>query len=199
MKLNFKNNNGLIPAIIQDNKTGKVLMLAYMNKEAYEKTLDLGKVTFYSRSRKTLWTKGETSGNYLNLVEILPDCDQDTLLVKVNPTGPVCHTGNETCFNERNTINNQFLFKLENIIKQRKKLLTSKSYTTDLFNAGIERISQKLGEECIELIIDSIKNNENRTKEECADLLYHLLVLLHALDISLDEVIDVLENRHTDH
>ena len=125
MKLNFNNNDDLIPAIIQDIKTGKVLMLAYMNKEAYEKTLAIGKVTFFSRSRKTLWTKGETSGNYLNLVEMIHDCDHDTLLVKVNPTGPVCHTGNETCFNEINKINNQFLFQLENIIRQRKKSLPS--------------------------------------------------------------------------
>jgi phosphoribosyl-ATP pyrophosphohydrolase/phosphoribosyl-AMP cyclohydrolase len=199
MKLNFNKNDGLIPAIIQDVKTGKVLMLAYMNKEAYKKTLDKGKVTFYSRSRKTIWTKGETSGNYLNLVEMIPDCDQDTLLIKVDPTGPVCHTGKETCFNEINTINNQFLFQLENIIKQRKNLLPLKSYTTELFKAGIGKISQKLGEECIELIIDTIKNNYERTKEECADMLYHLLVLLCAQNISMDEVIDVLEKRHRGH
>ncbi|MBN2601408.1 MAG: bifunctional phosphoribosyl-AMP cyclohydrolase/phosphoribosyl-ATP diphosphatase HisIE [Candidatus Marinimicrobia bacterium] len=188
-------SKGLVPAIIQDEKTGKVLMLGYMNREAYDKTLEIGKVTFFSRSRQQLWTKGETSGNFLLLKEILVDCDGDTLLVKVSPTGPSCHTGAETCFNEVNTASN-FLFELEKVIADRKINPKEGSYTNTLFNAGIKRIAQKVGEEATEVLIDAVSDDIPRMQEEIADLLYHLLVLLADKDISLNEILDVLKKRH---
>ncbi len=196
MKLNFKKNKGLIPAIVQDASSGKVLMLAYMNEEALLKTKETGLVTFYSRSRKKLWTKGETSGHYLHLKEILPDCDGDTLLIKAVPEGPVCHTGSDTCFFEANRPSIDFLNHLENLIENRKKELPQGSYTTHLFKKGIKKIAQKVGEEATEVVIDAVTDNKERLLEETADLMYHLLVLLKAHDLSLSDVARVLEKRH---
>jgi len=196
MKINFEKLNGLVPVIVQDSKTDKVLMLGFMNAEAYEKTIATKKVTFYSRTRKTIWTKGETSGNFLELDKILIDCDNDTMLVKANPTGPTCHTGDDTCFKEKNKKNNTFLFDLEKVIQDRKKNPTEKSYTSKLFDKGIRKIAQKVGEEATEVIIDAIDNNTDLLKEETSDLLYHMLVLLAEKKITLNEVMDVLEKRH---
>ncbi len=196
MKLDFKKNNGLIPAIVQDANTKTVLMLGYMNEEALQKTKETGLVTFFSRSRQTLWTKGETSGNYLKLVDILVDCDQDTLLVKAIPSGPVCHLGTDTCFAEENRSSLYFLQELESIIEERKDHPTEKSYTAHLFNKGIKKIAQKVGEEATEVVIDGVAGSDERLLEESADLLYHLLVLLRARDLSLEKVTDVLKKRH---
>ncbi len=196
MKINFDKNNGLVPVIVQDDNTNNVLMLGYMNQEALDKTNQLGKVTFFSRSRKELWTKGETSGNYLLLKSIAIDCDHDTILVKATPTGPVCHTGQESCFSEKNSNNLGFLTQLEDLIKERKNSLPQGSYTTELFLEGINKIAQKVGEEAVEVVIDAVANNRDRLKEESADLLYHLLVLLAHQNIELDEVVEVLQKRH---
>ncbi len=196
MKLNLKRNNGLIPAIVQDASTGKVLMLAYMNEESLEKTKKDGKVTFFSRSRQRLWTKGETSGNYLLLEEIIPDCDRDTLLIKARPTGPACHTGQDTCFNEKNIKDVNFLSELEAIILDRKKKMPSGSYTTRLFKKGINKIAQKVGEESTETIIEALNGDNEGLKQETADLLYHLLVLLAEKGVTLKEVEEVLKKRH---
>lgn len=196
MKLDFDKNNGLIPAIVQDAQTKTVLMLGYMNEEALKKTKETGLVTFFSRSRQTLWTKGETSGNYLKLVDILVDCDQDTLLVKAIPSGPVCHLGNDTCFAEENTPSIEFLNILETIIASRKREMPEGSYTTHLFNKGINKIAQKVGEEATEVVIEAITHNKERLLEESADLIYHLLVLLKAEDLSLAQVANVLRKRH---
>ncbi|HOU17399.1 MAG TPA: bifunctional phosphoribosyl-AMP cyclohydrolase/phosphoribosyl-ATP diphosphatase HisIE [Candidatus Marinimicrobia bacterium] len=196
MNIDFTKNNGLLPAIIQDEKTGKVLMLGYMNRESYEKTKATGRVTFFSRSRQALWTKGETSGNFLEVKEILSDCDGDTLLIKVKPTGPTCHTGADTCFNEKNIAEKPFIFELEEIIRDRRNNPKPGSYTNKLFDAGDERIAQKVGEEATEVVIDAVTGNEMRLPEEVADLLYHLLVLLVAKDVALDDIMNVLEKRH---
>ncbi len=196
MNIDFTKNNGLLPAIIQDEKTGKVLMLGYMNRESYEKTKATGRVTFFSRSRQALWTKGETSGNFLEVKEILSDCDGDTLLIKVKPTGPTCHTGADTCFNEKNIAEKPFIFELEEIIRDRRNNPKPGSYTNNLFDAGNERIAQKVGEEATEVVIDAVTGNEMRLPEEVADLLYHLLVLLVAKDVALDDIMNVLEKRH---
>ncbi len=196
MKLDFDKNNGLIPAIVQDAQTKTVLMLGYMNEEALKKTKETGLVTFFSRSRQTLWTKGETSGNYLKLVDILVDCDQDTLLVKAIPSGPVCHLGNDTCFAEENTPSIEFLNILETIIASRKREMPEGSYSTHLFNKGINKIAQKVGEEATEVVIEAITHNKERLLEESADLIYHLLVLLKAEDLSLAQVANVLRKRH---
>ena len=196
MKLDFKKNNGLIPAIVQDANTKTVLMLGYMNEEALQKTKETGLVTFFSRSRQTLWTKGETSGNYLKLVDILVDCDQDTLLVKAIPSGPVCHLGTDTCFAEENRSSFYFLQELESIIEERKAHPTEKSYTAHLFKKGLKKIAQKVGEEATEVVIDGVAGSDERLLEESADLLYHLLVLLRARDLSLDDVAKVLKERH---
>jgi len=196
MKIDFQKMNGLIPAVVQDVNSQKVLMLGYMNEEAYQRTLESGKVTFYSRSRKCLWTKGETSGNYLLLKDILLDCDGDTLLVKAQPTGPVCHTGEDTCFFERNEYQRDFLRTLEDLIAQRKKDRPPNSYTTTLFEKGIKTIAQKVGEEATEVVIEALAGDQTRLKEESADLLYHLLVLLQYHNIALDEIIAVLAKRH---
>ena len=196
MNIDFTKNNGLLPAIIQDEKTGKVLMLGYMNRESYEKTRATGRVTFFSRSRQALWTKGETSGNFLEVKEILSDCDGDTLLIKVKPTGPTCHTGADTCFNEKNIAEKPFIFELEDIIRDRRNNPKPGSYTNNLFDAGNERIAQKVGEEATEVVIDAVTGNEMRLPEEVADLLYHLLVLLVAKDLALDDIMNVLEKRH---
>ena len=196
MTIDFQKMNGLVPAIVQDDHSQKVLMLGYMNEEAYQRTIASGKVTFYSRSRQCLWTKGETSGNYLLLKDILLDCDGDTLLVKAKPTGPVCHTGKDTCFFEQNDYQQNFLRTLENLIAQRKKNRPANSYTTTLFEKGIKTIAQKVGEEATEVVIEALAGDQNRLKEESADLLYHLLVLLQYHHVALDEVIAVLEKRH---
>jgi len=192
--LNFDKLNGLIPAIIQDNNTKEVLMLGFMNHEAYEKTLKKQMVTFYSRTRKQLWTKGETSGNYLQVKKIIPDCDNDTLLIMAEPSGPVCHTGNRTCFGESEK---EFdLNYLQNIINKRKKEMPVNSYTTKLFEKGINKIAQKVGEEAVELIIEAKDHNDDLFLNEAADLIYHLLVLLSAKNYELKEVVNVLEKRH---
>ena len=196
MNIDFEKSGGLLPAIIQDAVTGKVLMLGYMNQESYQKTLTTGKVTFYSRSRQQLWTKGETSGNFLMFKEVKVDCDGDTLLIKANPIGPVCHTGNDTCFNEINSADLDFLNYLEKVIQDRQINPRAGSYTNQLFDAGIKKIAQKVGEEATELVIDAVDGDINRIKEETADLLYHLLVLLVNREIALKDVIRVLEKRH---
>ena len=165
MNIDFTKNNGLLPAIIQDEKTGKVLMLGYMNRESYEKTKATGRVTFFSRSRQALWTKGETSGNFLEVKEILSDCDGDTLLIKVKPTGPTCHTGADTCFNEKNIAEKPFIFELEEIIRDRRNNPKPGSYTNKLFDAGNERIAQKVGEEATEVVIDAVTGNEIRHRK----------------------------------
>lgn len=197
MALDFsKNADGLIPAIIQDADSQTVLMLGYMNQEAYKKTIENKKVTFYSRTREKLWTKGETSGNFLNVVEIMEDCDNDTLLIKARPVGPVCHTGNDTCFEETNTPKMDFLYYLENVIQNRKKEPVAGSYTNKLFEKGINKIAQKVGEEAVELVIESKDDNKDLFLGEAADLMYHYLVLLTAKNIKLDDVINVLKKRH---
>jgi len=197
MKIDFEKGSGLVPAIVQDSKTNKVLMLGYMNDEAYEKTKTGGKATFFSRSKNRLWTKGETSGNYLIVEKILVDCDNDTLLIKAKPEGPTCHAGDDTCFKEDNTVKENFLEHLEKVIQDRKENPSENSYTSSLFKEGINKIAQKVGEEATEVVIDAVSNNKERLKEESADLLYHLLVLLTEKEISLSEVISVLENRHS--
>ena len=196
MNVDFTKGNGFVPAIVQDQKSNKVLMLGYMNEEALEETKKLGKATFFSRSKNRLWTKGETSGNYLIVKDILIDCDQDTILIKADPQGPTCHTGNDTCFNEKVKSNNDFLYQLEDIISDRKNNPTDESYTASLFKKGINKIAQKVGEEATEVVIDAIDNNRERLKEETSDLLYHLLVLLAEKEISLDEISEVLKLRH---
>ncbi len=191
-----KSPDGLLPAIIQDQWTGKVLMLGYMNAEAFEKTRAEKKVTFYSRSKKRLWTKGETSENYLLVNAISLDCDQDALLIKATPQGPTCHTGSGTCWNEENEDKVLFISRLRSIIKDRKNNPTAKSYTTSLFEKGINKIAQKVGEEAVELVIEAKDDNKSLFLGEAADLLFHYLILLEAKDIKLDEVIDTLLERH---
>jgi phosphoribosyl-AMP cyclohydrolase / phosphoribosyl-ATP pyrophosphohydrolase len=190
-----KSSSGTVPAIIQDAATNVVLMLGYMNYEAFLETAQSGLVTFFSRSKNRLWVKGETSKNYLHVVDIKLDCDADTLLIKAKPDGNVCHTGAETCFNEEND-GNDFLRTLEKIIEGRKKHPLSGSYTSTLFKEGINRMAQKVGEEAIELVIESKDNNAKLFLNEAADLMFHYLVLLQAKNKSLQNVIDVLEKRH---
>jgi len=195
MKPNFKKtSNGLLPVIIQDTITNKVLMLGYMNEAAFEKTKQEDRVTFFSRSKQRLWTKGEESKNYLFVNSILLDCDTDTLLIKATPQGPVCHTGADTCFNENNTSEN-FLTQLETTIKDRKLNPSEKSYTSTLFKKGINKISQKVGEEAVELIIEAKDNNKDLFLNEAADLLFHYLILLQAKDCTLKDVYTILEKR----
>ncbi len=196
MKLNFDKSNGLIPAIIQDNITNKVLMLGYMNETAFEQTKKEGIVTFYSRSKKRLWTKGETSGNYLTVKNIIPDCDSDTLLIKVKPAGPVCHKGTDTCFDEENSQQENFIEYLEQVISDRKENPTENSYTAKLFGLGVNKIAQKVGEEAVEMVIEAVDNKSTNFKNEAADLLFHYLVLLAEKDISFDDIIEVLKQRH---
>lgn len=195
MKPDFsKYNDELVPVIIQDNNTQKVLMLGFMNEEAFSKTEEEDKVTFFSRSKQRLWTKGETSGNFLLVKEILTDCDNDTLLIKVEPAGPVCHTGADTCFNE---INNEFsLQKLEQVIADRKANPADSSYTSSLFAKGINKIAQKVGEEAVELVIESKDNDKEKFLGEAADLLFHYLILLQAKGYTLDDVTRTLAGRH---
>ncbi len=194
--INFKKGNGLVPAVVQDDRSGKVLMLGYMNQEAYHQTVRSGLVTFYSRSRQKLWTKGETSGNYLQLVEMIPDCDGDTLLVKAVPTGPVCHTGDDTCFGERNALEKSFIAILETIIRQRLQEKPENSYTVRLAQKGVAAIGRKITEEATEVLIAALTETPRRLVEESADLIYHLLVLLATHGISLAEVEDALRKRH---
>jgi len=194
-ELNFDKGNGLVPAIIQDDKTDKVLMLGYMNAEAYSKTVSEGKVTFYSRTKERLWTKGETSGNFLNVVQIIQDCDDDTLLIKVDPVGPACHTGADTCFEEDNQ-GKSFIHQLEGVILDRQANPKEGSYTNHLFGKGINKIAQKVGEEAVELVIEAKDDNKELFIGEAADLMYHYLVLLAQKGYRLDEVEAVLKDRH---
>lgn len=197
MKMDFnKNKDGLIPAIVQDATTKTVLMLGYMNEEAYQKTLETKKVTFFSRSKNRLWTKGEESGNFLNLVDLKVDCDNDTILVKVNPQGPSCHTGSDTCWHERNNQDYGFISKLEETIKDRKENSSSeKSYVASLFEKGINKIAQKVGEEAIEVVIEAKDNDDHLFLNESADLLFHYLILLQAKGFQLQDVVSILESR----
>ncbi len=196
MNIDFKKYpDGLVPAIIQDSQTGKVLMLGFMNEAAVEQTITTKKVTFYSRSKQRLWTKGEESGNFLNLLHIATDCDNDTLLIKANPVGPVCHTGTDTCWNETNEPTN-FLYHLEEIIEQRSKASVEESYTAKMLAKGINKIAQKVGEEAVELVIEAKDNDKELFLGEAADLLFHYLLLLKAKDYKLQDVIDVLQKRH---
>ena len=193
MKPDFSKQN-LIPAIVQDADTNVVLMLGYMNEEAFEKTKKENRVTFFGRSKNRLWTKGETSGNFLNVKNILLDCDNDTILIKAIPVGPACHTGSDTCFNEKNS--GSFLSKLQQIIKDRKNNPSEKSYTASLFKEGINKIAQKVGEEATELIIEAKDNNAELFRNEAADLLFHYLILLEAKGVSLSDITQLLEKRH---
>lgn len=195
-EINFEKGNGLVPAVIQDFKTKKVLMLGYMNRESYEKTKETGLVSFFSRSRNTIWTKGETSGNYLHVVDILVDCDQDTLLVLANPDGPVCHTGKDTCFDQENKGGVDFLDQLQAVINDRKSKMPEGSYTTKLFEKGTGRIAQKVGEEAVETVIEAMGNDGESFINEAADLVYHLIVLLAQKGYDIQDVARVLSERH---
>jgi phosphoribosyl-AMP cyclohydrolase / phosphoribosyl-ATP pyrophosphohydrolase len=192
--IDFSKGGGLVPAVIQDNNTLQILMLGYMNQEALDKTENKGKVTFYSRSRNRLWTKGETSGSFLIVKEITADCDNDSLLVKVNPVGPVCHMGTKSCFGKDTS--KGFIYELEQIISQRIDDNEKNSYTNKLFRQGINKVAQKIGEEVVELVIESKDDNTELFKNEAADLLYHLLILLKAKNTTLTEIEEVLESRH---
>jgi len=194
-KLDFKKVNGLMPCIIQDNATRKVLMLGYMNEAALQKTQTENRVTFFSRTKNRLWTKGETSGNFLNVKSITADCDNDTLLIKVNPVGEVCHTGSDTCFDEKNE-GDAFLFHLEKVIQNRKNNPSDESYTSSLFQKGINKIAQKVGEEAVEIVIEAKDENDDLFLGEAADLMYHYLILLAAKNKNLEDVINVLRSRH---
>ncbi len=198
MKLNFEKMNGLIPAIIQDNSTQKVLMLGFMNEEAYQKTLDSGKVTFYSRTRQQLWTKGEKSGNYLYVESIKADCDQDSLLIKVRPAGPACHLGTDTCWGESNDSGVMFLKELQDFIDQRHKDMPENSYTTSLFQSGVNKMAQKVGEEAVETVIEACNGSDERLIYEGADLLYHLIVLLTSKGYRIENLANELKERHSD-
>ena len=197
MKIDFKKyNDGLVPAIVQDFATSKVLMLGFMNEEALHKTEETGKVTFYSRTKKRLWTKGEESGNFLELRSMSIDCDNDTLLIKVHPVGPVCHTGADTCWSEKNHSDN-FLLYLEEIIALRRKASVDESYVAKLFSKGINKVAQKVGEEAVEMVIEAKDNNEELFLNESADLLFHYLLLLNAKGYKLQDVISILQKRHS--
>jgi phosphoribosyl-ATP pyrophosphohydrolase/phosphoribosyl-AMP cyclohydrolase len=196
MEVNFsKYADGLAPAIVQDDRTGRVLMLGFMNQEALDKTRELGKLTFYSRSRKRLWTKGEESGHFLTLRNLAVDCDQDTLLIQATPAGPVCHTGADTCWNEKNEPAG-FLSELQAIIRQRKNSPDGNSYIAGLFKKGINKIAQKVGEEAVELVIEAKDQDDSLFLNEASDLLFHYLILLQAKGHNLQDVADVLEERH---
>jgi phosphoribosyl-ATP pyrophosphohydrolase/phosphoribosyl-AMP cyclohydrolase len=196
MQINFDKSGGLVPVVIQDAITSKVLMLGYMNQEAWEKTLSEKRVTFFSRSKNRLWTKGESSGNFLHLIDYKIDCDQDTILIKARPDGPTCHTGADTCWDEANTDELAFLRKLEGVIASRKNEATEQSYTASLFKKGINKIAQKVGEEAVEVVIEAKDNNDHLFLNESADLLFHYLILLQAKGFTLKDVIKVLEERH---
>ena len=196
MDINFEKMGGLVPAIVQDNGTRKVLMLGFMNKEAYDKTVETGKVTFWSRTRNCLWTKGETSGNFLNVKEILLDCDKDTLLIKARPEGPVCHTGADTCWNEQNSVDLNFLSYLQDFIDRRFKEMPEGSYTTSLFKSGVNRMAQKVGEEAVETVIEATNGTDDRLIYEASDLIYHLIVLLTSKGHRIEELASELVKRH---
>lgn len=213
MTIDFEKMDGLVPAIIQDAQTLKVLMLGFMNKEAYEKTVKTGKVTFWSRSRNCLWTKGETSGNFLHVVEILNDCDQDTLLIKAHPDGPTCHTGADTCWGEKNTESAEktentenaedaeknpllFLSELSDFIEKRHEEMPEGSYTTKLFSQGINKIAQKVGEEALETVIEATNGCNEQLVYEASDLLYHLIVMLTSKGLRLENIAEELHRRH---
>lgn len=194
--IDFEKVNGLVPAIVQDAQTGKVLMQGYMNQEAVQMTLDTSKVTFFSRSKQRLWTKGETSQNYLNLVSAHVDCDKDSLLVKVNPDGPTCHLGDDTCWDEENSNEIDFLNYLTDVIKQRRQADPSESYTAKLFSKGINKVAQKVGEEAVEVVIEAKDDNDELFLNESADLLFHYMMLLEAKGFTLKDVISILKVRH---
>ena len=213
MNIDFEKMNGLVPAIIQDADTRNVLMLGFMNREAYDKTLATGHVTFWSRTRNCLWTKGETSGHFLNLVDMKIDCDNDTLLVRVHPIGPTCHTGTDTCWGEKNTPAPQgsplqtdasplqndglaFLTELQDYIDRRHEEMPEGSYTTSLFKKGVSRIAQKVGEEALETVIEAVSGTDDKLKYEAADMLYHLIVLLTAKGMRIEDVVEELHKRH---
>jgi phosphoribosyl-ATP pyrophosphohydrolase/phosphoribosyl-AMP cyclohydrolase len=197
MKIDFnKYSDGLVPAIVQDNSTLKVLMLGFVNEEALKKTEETGKVTFYSRSKKRLWTKGEESGNFLELKSLAVDCDNDTLLIKAHPVGPVCHTGADTCWSEKNH-SEDFLFYLEEIINLRKQTKPEESYVAKLLSRGINKVAQKVGEEAVELVIEAKDDNKDLFLGEAADLLFHYILLINAKGYSLNDVIEVLKGRHS--
>ncbi len=197
MKVDFKKySDGLVPAVIQDFTTQKVLMLGFMNEEALKKTQELGKVTFYSRTKNRLWTKGEVSGNFLQLKSIAVDCDNDTLLIKANPIGPVCHTGADTCWSEKNH-SEDFLLYLEDVIELRRKASIDESYVARLTAKGINKVAQKVGEEAVELVIEAKDNNKDLFLNEAADLLFHYLLLLNVKGYKLQDVIEILKNRHS--
>ena len=198
MYIDFNKMNGLVPAIIQDAVTKNVLMLGYMNQEAYKKTIETKKVTFWSRERKCLWTKGETSGNYLNLVNIKNDCDNDTLLISVQPEGPTCHTGTDTCWGETNNYNPiLFLSELQDFINQRYHDMPEDSYTTSLFKKGVNRIAQKVGEEALETVIEATAGTKDKLVYEASDMLYHLIVLLTNKGLRIEDLAQELLERHT--
>lgn len=198
MELDFDKMNGLVPAIIQDDKTNKVLMLGFMNKEAYERTVEGGKVTFFSRTKNRLWTKGEESGHFLHVVSITSDCDHDTLLIKVDPVGPVCHTGTDTCWGETNEEPVLFLKALQDFIDRRYQEMPEGSYTTSLFQSGVNKMAQKVGEEAVEAVIEATNGTDERLIYEGADLLYHLIVLLTSKGYRLEDLARELESRHND-
>jgi phosphoribosyl-ATP pyrophosphohydrolase/phosphoribosyl-AMP cyclohydrolase len=194
MNIDFSKENGLVPAVIQNNNTLQILMVGFMNEEALRITEKEGRVTFFSRSKNRLWTKGETSGNFLFVKEITTDCDNDSILIKVEPAGPVCHTGSTSCFGEETA--KGFIYELEKVINQRIENNISESYTNKLFKKGINKVAQKVGEEAVELIIEAKDNNSELFKNEAADLLYHLLILLKAKNINLQSIEEVLKKRH---
>ena len=196
MTLDFEKMGGLIPAIVQDNNTNKVLMLGFMNEDALEQTLSSGKVTFFSRTKNRLWMKGETSGNTLSVVSITPDCDNDTLLIKAIPAGPVCHLGTDTCFGEKNEEDIMFLKYLQNFIERRRHEMPEGSYTTTLFQKGINRMAQKVGEEAVETVIEATNGTEDRLIYEASDLIYHLIVLLTSKGLRIDDLARELKKRH---
>lgn len=196
MNLDFDKMGGLVPAIVQDANTNKVLMLGFMNQEALDKTQELGKVTFYSRTKQRLWTKGEESGNFLNVVDILADCDKDTLLIKVHPVGPVCHTGSDTCWGEDNKEDIMFIKYLQDFICRRYKEMPENSYTTSLFQKGINRMAQKVGEEAVETVIEATNGTDDRLIYEASDLIYHLIVLLTSKGYCIEDLARELKSRH---
>ena len=198
MEIDFEKSGGLVPAIVQDADTRNVLMLGYMNEEAYRKTIETKKVTFFSRSRQKLWTKGETSGNFLNLVSIKSDCDNDTLLVRVHPDGPACHKGTDTCWGEKNEKNSLlFLSELQNFIEKRHEEMPEGSYTTSLFKDGLNRMAQKVGEEALETVIEAVNGTDDRLIYEASDMFYHLIVLLTGKGLRIEDIARELTERHS--
>lgn len=197
MTIDFNKMDGLVPAIVQDARTKNVLMLGFMNREAYDKTVETGRVTFWSRSRQCLWTKGETSGNFLNVVSIQNDCDNDTLLIKANPVGPVCHTGTDTCWGEENRANPLlFLTELQDFIEKRHREMPEGSYTTSLFKDGLNRMAQKVGEEALEAVIEAVNGTDDRLIYEASDMFYHLIVLLTSKGLRIEDIARELQVRH---